>query len=109
MGHKILPRVPPEGPNERWYNDLENAFQQYRVTLTPASVAANTTIEQVFPVTGVNSEALIILTPPSLTAGIGIAGVRSSAKDEISITFINTTVGALTPPSGEYMIISIRG
>lgn len=109
MGHRILPRVPPEGPNERWYSEVEASLQHYEPSLTPASVAANITVEQPFTIIGINSGDIIIVNPPSLKAGIGIAGVRASAKDEISITFINTTAGALTPPAGTYNIVAIRG
>jgi len=109
MSHRVLPRVPPEGPDDRWYSDLELAFQHYEETITPAQVAANITVEETFTLTGINSNDTIIINPPSTTAGIGIAGVRVSAKDTIAITFINTTAGALTPPSGEYIIVAIRG
>jgi hypothetical protein len=109
MGHKLIPRVPPEGPNQKWYGILEDTFQHYEETMTPASVAAAITVEQTFTVTGINSNDIIILNPPSITAGIGIAGVRASAKNTIAITFINTTAGALTPPAGSYNIIAIKG
>jgi len=109
MSHRIIPRVPPEGPNARWYSDIELAFQHYEASLTPASVAANTTVEESFTLSGINSHDTLIINPPSVTTGIGIAGVRASAKDEISITFINATGGALVPPSGEYIIVAIRG
>jgi len=109
MGHRVISRVPPEGPNERWYSDLELSFQHYEGSLTPAQVAAAISVEEEFTMLGINSNDNIIVNPPSITAGIGIAGARASAKDTIAITFINATAGALTPPSGEYRIIAIRG
>jgi len=109
MSHRIIPRVPPEGPNARWYSDIELAFQYYETSLTPASVAANITVEESFTLSGINSNDTIIINPPSITTGIGIVGARASAKDEISITFINATAGALTPAAGEYRITAIRG
>ena len=109
MAKPVLPRAPREGPDERWYSDVEEAIRHFSVTLDPASVAANTTAEQTFNVTGVNSSDIIIINKPTLTAGIGIAGVRASAKDQIAITFLNATGGAINPASESYSLIAIRG
>lgn len=109
MAHKVLPRAPREGPDQRWYSDIENAITHYDVTLDPASVAANTTEEQLFTLTGINSLDVIIVNKPSVTTGLGIVGARASARDQIAITFINATGGAINPASEEYRIIAIRG
>lgn len=109
MSHHVIPRVPREGPNQRWYSDLENAIRHFEVEINPASIAANTTAEQTFTIEGINSHDFITVNKPSLTAGVGIVGARASAKDEIAITFINATGGAINPVSEEYSIIAIRG
>jgi len=109
MAHKIIPRVPREGPDSRWYSDVEEAFRHYTITIDPTTVAANTTVEQTFPVVGINTKDLIVVNKPTTTAGLGIVGSRSSAKDQIAITFINATGSTINPPSEQYNILAIRG
>jgi len=80
----------------------------YTPTIDPASVAANTTVEQTFTVTGVSSgDYILSLVKPTLTAGIGIGGYRCSADDTVAITFINATGGAIDPGSETYTILTL--
>ena len=70
------------------------------VTLTPVSVAANTTAEQTFTVAGLTSGQPVIVNPTSNVsqlAGVGIAGARVSATNTLALTFINATSAAITP------------
>jgi hypothetical protein len=80
----------------------------YTPSLTPSSIAANTSAEQTFTVAGLSTSDTIYINPPSLTAGTGIVGVRVSATDTLKISFANFTGGSLTPPSGTYRIVAIR-
>lgn len=80
----------------------------YTPILTPASVAANTSAEQTFTVTGLTTADKVIVNGPAPTAGTGIVNVRVSAADTLAITFGNFTAGGLTPTSGTYSIIAIR-
>src|SRR6185503_7371585 len=74
-------------------------------TLTPASVAANTTAEQTFTVTGlVAGSPVWINKSASFQAGLGIAGVRVSAADTLAINFVNATGSAITPNSEKYIV-----
>lgn len=94
-----------------WLKRLQDVFpriQTYTSTLTPSSVAANTTAEQTFTVTGLNTSDLVFVNKPSLNAGLGIAGTRVTAANTLGITYINPTGGSLTPTSETYKIISIR-
>lgn len=78
-------------------------------TLTPVSVAASTTAEQVFTVLGLAVGDHVSLTAPAAqTAGTGIVGARVSAANTMAVTFINTTIGILTPASGSYIITVTR-
>lgn len=77
------------------------------VTLTPSPVSGNTTIEQQFTVYGMHSFHFVLVNPPSITAGIGIAGVRGVDKNVIAITFQNSTSGSLTPPAGIYKVLTM--
>ena len=76
-------------------------------TLTPGSVAANTSAEQTFTVTGLVSGQPVAVSPlynVSATPGVGIAGVRASATNTLAVTFINTTAAAITPPAGPWTV-----
>lgn len=74
------------------------------VTLTPSSVAANTTGEQLFAVAGVVASSAAWVNKPSATPGLGIAGVRVSSAGTIGITFANVTAAAIVPPAEGYMV-----
>ena len=75
----------------KWIKRLSDAFpktQTHTQELTPISVAANTTAEQTFTVTGLDINDLVIVNKPSLDAGIGIGGARVTAADTIGITYL---------------------
>lgn len=84
-------------------------FKKFSPVISPASVAANTTAEQTFTVTGLpfinSSPATVVVNKPSHQYGLGIAGARISAADTLAITFENTTSAAITPTASEkYMV-----
>ena len=76
----------------------------YSQTLTPTSVAANTTAEQTFTVTGLLANTVVWVNKPSWTSGLGIAGVRVSGANTLAINYINVTGTAIVPPSETYVI-----
>lgn len=76
----------------------------YNQTLTPVSVAAATTAEQTFTVTGLVSGSAVWINKPSLTAGLAIAGVRVSATNTLAINYVNLTGSAIVPPAESYII-----
>lgn len=76
----------------------------YTQTLTPVSVAATTTAEQAFTVTGLVSGSAAWVNKPSFTPGLGIAGVRVSAANSLAINYANPTAAAITPPAEAYVI-----
>lgn len=95
----------------RWFKRLQDAFpkiQTYTSALTPASVAANTTAEQTFTITGLNTNDLVFVNKPSAQAGLGVAGTRVASANTLGITYVNPTAGALTPTSETYKVVSIR-
>ena len=73
-------------------------------TLTPTSVAANTTVEQTFTVNGINANMQIYVNKPTFTTGLGIGGYRVSAANTVAITYVNNTSAAIVPPSESYTI-----
>lgn len=76
----------------------------YAPTLTPSSVAANTTAEQTFTVTGLIAGSPVWVNKPSNTPGIGIVGARVSAANTLAINFLNTTGASITPASEAYTV-----
>lgn len=76
----------------------------YSQTLTPLSVAAATTAEQTFTVTGLLANTVVWVNKPSPTNGLGIAGVRISAANTLAINYVNVTSGAIVPPAETYII-----
>lgn len=85
------------------------AMYHLNATLSPAQVAANTTAEQTFTVTGVAVGDVIFVNKPTAQAGLGIAGVRVSAANQIAITFVNATASPITPTASQtYQIGGLR-
>lgn len=81
----------------------------YSQALTPAAVAANTTAEQTFTVTGINAGDIIHVNKPTSQAGLGIVGFRATAANTIGITFANVTAASITPTAAEtYKIVAVR-
>lgn len=83
---------------------LAAVFRSFTQTLTPVSVAANTTAEQTFTVPGLPANSQVVVNKPSQQAGLGIGGVRVSALNTLAINFINNTAAAIVPPSELYTI-----
>ncbi len=78
-------------------------------TLTPVSVAANTTAEQSFTVPGLlPTDFVDCYAQSAQTTGIGIVNNRVSAANTLQIGFSNNTAGSLTPMAGVYIIIVTR-
>lgn len=80
------------------------------VTLSPASVAANTTAEQTFTVPGVNaSDVCVDVAKPTAQAGLGIVGCRVSAANTVGVTFSNNTASPIVPTASQvYQFVIVR-
>ncbi len=80
-------------------------------TLSPSAVAANTTAEQTFTVTGLKtSDFVLSVSKPSAQAGLGIGNARVSAANTLALTFSNNTGSPITPtPSEVYDLFVLRG
>ena len=80
--------------------------KQFALTLTPASVGANTTAEQNFTIPGLQvGDYLNCQCAGAQTAGISVANVRVTAPNTATIAFNNSTGGSLTPASTTYGFI----
>lgn len=83
----------------------------FQVTITPASVAASTTAEQTFSVTGIVSGQPVWGNPQGNlgTAGaVAFAGIRASATNQVGITFANLSTAAVVPPALTWYIAQIN-
>ena len=80
----------------------------YSQALDVASVAANTTAEQTFTVTGLTTGDKVFVNKPALNAGLGVVNARVSAADTLALTFVNATGLAIDPASETYTIVAIR-
>lgn len=76
----------------------------YAPSLAPVSVAAATTAEQTFTVTGLVAASPVWVNKPSLTAGLAITGVRVSAANTLAINYANLTSAAIVPPTEVYTV-----
>lgn len=73
----------------------------YSQSLSPVSVAANTTAEQTFTVTGLTTTDVVQVNKPTAQAGLGIVGMRVSAANTLAITFSNNTGTPIVPTAAE--------
>ena len=88
---------------------MGNVSQEYvlSVTLSPAIVAANTSAEQTFTVTGLALSDAVSVNKPTAQAGLGIVGARVSAANTLAITFGNFTGLGITPTASEAYLVKI--
>lgn len=96
---------------DKWFQRLQSAFpkvETYSATLNPAAVAANTTSEQTFTVSGLSVSDIVVVNKPSHTAGLGIVNARVSAANTLALTFQNTTGASIDAGAEIYTIVSIR-
>lgn len=79
------------------------------VTLSPSIVAANTTVEQQFTVTGVAPGMVVPVVKPTDQQELGIGGTRVVSNNVLGITFINNGNTAITPTSEVYLYSGLAG
>lgn len=77
-------------------------------TLTPASVAAASVLDQAFAIPGFKAGDFVGITPPLLVPGVTAVCARCTVDNSVTVTFVNTTAGALVPAAGQYKLLMIR-
>lgn len=78
-------------------------------TLSPASVAANTTASQTFTITGLRIGDFVSVNKPTTQAGLGIVNAVVSAANTLAIAFANTTGSPIVPTASEvYNLLIVR-
>lgn len=86
-----------------------NKMNLVSVAASPASVAANTTAGRAITVPGVDAGTDFVLwvTKPTEQAGLGIVGARVSARDTVTVVFVNATAAPIVPTAAEIYTFSI--
>jgi hypothetical protein len=91
-------------------------IQTIAVSITPTSVTNATAPEQSYGLNGATfataatgilaGDVILAVNPPSVTAGVAMSGFRvdTATNDKFYVQWANPTAGALTPPSGTYLI-----
>jgi hypothetical protein len=95
-------------PSSLPYGNI-NKLNLVTVVLSPASVAANTTAEQLFTVPGVDAfqDFVIDITKPTAQAGLGIVGLRVSGAAQVGVTFSNNTAAPIVPTAAQAYTFAI--
>lgn len=77
------------------------------ITISPTSIAPNTTAEQTFTVTGLLLGDMVDISKPTTQAGLGIVNSRVSAANTLAIAFVNATAATITPTASETYYIQV--
>jgi hypothetical protein len=91
--------------------DAGTSLTQIRVysqSLDVASVAANTSAEQTFTVTGLATTDKVFVNKPSVSAGLVVGNARVSAANTLALTFGNLTAAPIDPAAETYTIVAFR-
>jgi hypothetical protein len=86
-------------------------FNVSSVLLTPTSVAALTTAEQIFTLPAnvtLTANATVVVNKPSFTSNISIVGARANSSTTLAITYQNNSANAITPPAEIYLVGSVN-
>lgn len=78
------------------------------ITIDVASVAANTSAEQDFTVSGLAVGDLVFVNKPSLSAGLVVGNARVKSANTLSLTFGNSTGAGVDPASETYLLAVFR-
>jgi hypothetical protein len=81
----------------------------FNLTLSPSSVAPNTSVEKTFAATGIGllTTDLVVVQKPTTQAGLVMGGSRVSAADTLAINFGNLTAATITPTASEVYTVGV--
>jgi hypothetical protein len=81
----------------------------FTAVLSPAIVATITVAESAAQtVTGLlTTDTLLSIIKPTAQAGLGIAGGRIAAANDLRIWFVNPTAGGITPTASETYTVTV--
>ncbi len=105
-----FPEVKKDG--QRWLELVHQRLvdiRQLSVTWNPASLAANTHVEETVTASGLKTDDIILaVIKPTFTQGFQVGQGRVSATGTIAIQVVNGTGSASNPVSEVYTIIYIK-
>lgn len=94
-----------------WLSQVQLVFPKintYEESIDLASINATTYSTQTFTVTGLDTNDIITVNPPALTAGLYLISYRVSAADTLSMVFYNSTGAPINEAAGTYKIMACR-
>ena len=77
------------------------------ITISPVSVAPNTTAEQTFAIAGLLLGDFCEINKPAHQGGLGIVNSRVSANGVLAIAFVNATGSTITPTASETYLMCV--
>jgi hypothetical protein len=83
----------------------------FKLTLTPSSQFASSSLEQTFSATGLGlltTDFVTVQYSGTQTAGVGIVNARVSAADTLAVTFSNASGATASPATGSYLVMVDR-
>lgn len=86
-------------------------FNVNSVLITPTSVAALTTAEQIFTLPAnvtLTANTTVVVNKPSFTSNIAIVGARANSTTTLAVTFQNNSNAAITPPAEVYLVGNVN-
>lgn len=95
------------GPNTISFGNTKNSWI-LGVTLSPVSVAPNTSAEQTFSVTGLLTTDDVTISKPAWQAGLAICNARVSAANTLAVAFGNFTSATITPTAAESYTVEVN-
>lgn len=96
----------------RWL-DLVRSYvldiREITVTWNPASLAANTHVEESITATGLKvGDIILAVIKPTFTQGFSVGQGRVSAENTLNIQVVNGTLVASNPAEESYKVIYIK-
>jgi hypothetical protein len=79
-------------------------------TITPTGVAPDTSVEETFTISGLQTGDCVDLYPTTTApaAGVALGSVRVSAANTLAIQFVNSTASTVVPLLGQVQLIVNR-
>jgi len=97
---------------QRWLDQVRHiVLEELRIEVTwnPASLAANTHVEQTVTVTGLETvDDIIAVIKPTFTQGFQVGQGRVSAKNTLAIQVVNGTGSASDPDPETYIVYYVK-
>lgn len=100
---------PTMGPANTFAGNADNSatLSKYQITNATTNPGASTTGEVTSLCTGLATTDVIAVNKPAAQAGLGVAGYRVSAANQLGINYTNISSGAITTSAEAYDVLAI--